>query len=81
MVVGSIRAFNHGGRARILYLGWYANPGNAADQPGVQEWYIPCKLFCTFTNHCQVPILLILTCSDDIRVADHLSDVADPSGY
>jgi hypothetical protein len=33
----------YGGRARILYLWWYASPG-AADQPGVQDWYIPvCK--------------------------------------
>jgi hypothetical protein len=39
--VGSIPASNHGGRARILYLWWYASPGAAADQPGVQDWYIP----------------------------------------
>jgi hypothetical protein len=36
-----IPASNHGGRARILYLWWYASPGAAADQPGVQDWYIP----------------------------------------
>jgi hypothetical protein len=41
MVVGSIPASNHGGRAHILYLWWYASPGAAADQPGVQDWYIP----------------------------------------
>jgi hypothetical protein len=39
--VGSIPASIHGGRARILYLWWYASPGVAADQPGVQDWYIP----------------------------------------
>jgi hypothetical protein len=41
--VGSIPASNHGGRARILYLWWYASPGAAADQPGVQDWYIPLR--------------------------------------
>jgi hypothetical protein len=44
--VGSIPASNHGGRARILYLWWYASPGAAADQPGVQDWYIPWVCSC-----------------------------------
>jgi hypothetical protein len=39
-----VPASNHGGRARILYLWWYASPGAAADQPGVQDWYIPPKV-------------------------------------
>jgi hypothetical protein len=43
--VGSIPASIHGGRARILYLWWNASPGAAADQPGVQDWYIPCNYF------------------------------------
>jgi hypothetical protein len=42
----SIPASIHGGRARILYLWWYASPGAAADQPGVQDWYIPLKQVC-----------------------------------
>jgi hypothetical protein len=25
----------------MLYLWWFASPGAAADQPGVQDWYIP----------------------------------------
>jgi hypothetical protein len=41
--VGSIPASIHGGRAQTLYLWWYASPGAAADQPGVQDWYIPFK--------------------------------------
>jgi hypothetical protein len=39
--VGSIPASIHDDRARRLYLWWYASPGAAADQPGVQDWYIP----------------------------------------
>jgi hypothetical protein len=46
--VGSIPASIHGGRAPILYLWWYASPGAAADQPGVQDWYIP---FTVRTDH------------------------------
>jgi hypothetical protein len=29
----------------VAYLWWYASPGAAADQPGVQDWYIPIHMF------------------------------------
>jgi hypothetical protein len=61
--VGSIPASNHGGRARILYLWWYASPGAATDQPGVQDWYIPTEVepgFPTFGGML-VPVLQLIS--------------------